>query len=597
MRRGTGATLAAVLVGVAVLSLSATAADDDLDLVSRATGPVGAGADGNSANAAISADGRYVLFGSEADNLSTEDDNNAGFNAFVRDLQAGTTTYVNRADGPTGAPAATGAFLMDISGDGQRVAFDGPATLVDPAAPGLSNIFLRDVPASTTTLISRATGADGARSDGSSFQPSMSTDSRLIAYESSADNLSTEDVPGVTDIFARDVVANTTTLVSRAGGPGGAGGDASSNSPKVSGDGRFVAFLSSANNLSDADVDGVRDVFVRDLALDLTILASRATGPSGAGGDGASGTTAISTDGRYVLFTSQADNLSTEDDNGVDNVFVRDLVANTTTLVSRATGAAGAAGNGSSAWGTISADGRLAVFHSLADNLSTEDADGVRDVFVRDLFANTTTLVSRSAGPAGAPGDGASQFPVISADGRRVVFASDANNLSADDLNAFTNIFRRSLPPPPPLPASPAGPGVIRGGGSTAGATARCAGVRATIVGTGKRNIIRGTARRDVIAALGGNDLVRGLGGNDLICLGAGNDLGIGGAGADRVLGQAGADRVEGGAGRDLLEGGAGPDLLLGGAGIDRLLGLAGRDRAVGGAGNDVCRVESRITC
>jgi Tol biopolymer transport system component len=452
----------------------------------------------------------------------------------------------------------------------------------------------RNVGANTTTLVSRAGGAGGAIGDSSSFQPSMSADAGVIAYESTSDNLSSEENEDVSDIFARDLGTNTTTLVSRAGGPGGVGGNGDSNSPKVSGNGRFVAFLSDASNLSAADTNGTRDVFVRDLGTDLTILASRATGVNGPVGDGDSGPTAISADGRYVLFTSQADNLSAEDNNAVSNVFVRDLVANTTTLVSRATGPAGAGGNGGSGFGTISADGRLANFESQADNLSTEDDNAVFNIFVRDLLGNTTTLVSRSAGPAGAPADGGSEAPAISADGRRVAFESDADNLSGVDVNGVSNVFVRSLPPPAALATTP-----IAGGPSPppSGSTARCAGVRATIVGTDRRNVIRGTARRDVIAALGGNDLVRGLGGNDLICLGGGNDRGIGGAGADHILGQAGADREEGGAGADLLEGGAGRDLLLGGGGIDRLLGLAGRDRAVGGAGVDVCKVELRSAC
>jgi TolB protein len=592
LRKMTTATV--VMAAGAVLVLPAGAADDDLDLVSRSTG--GAPADGDSSRPEISANGSFVAFTSEADNLSTEDDNDA-VNAFVRDVATGTTTFVNRADGAAGAASPDGSFIIAISADGQRVAFEGPSTLVDPPAAVWTNIFVRNVPAATTTLVSRADGAAGARGDSSSFQPSMSGDARVVAFESLADNLSLVDDNTTTNIFARDLVANTTTLVSRAGGPGGAGGNAESNSPSVSADGRFVAFLSDASNLSDADADGVTDIFVRDLPNNLTILASRATGAGGAGGTGGSGSPAISVDGRYVAFTSNAANLSTEDDNSVENVFVRDLVANTTTLVSRATGAAGPAGNNGSGFPAISGDGRFVTFESLANNLSAEDDDTANNVFVRDLLAHTTRPVARATGPAGAPANGDSFNPAISADGRRVAFSSEADNLSDDDLNGFGNIFRRSLPPPAALPAAPGagGPPPATAGGSRI--TARCAGARATIVGTSKRNVIRGTAKRDVIAALGGNDLVRGLGGNDLICLGGGDDRGIGGAGADRILGQAGADRAEGGLGRDLLEGGLGADVLLGGAGIDRLLGLAGRDRAVGGAGKDTCKVEAREAC
>jgi Tol biopolymer transport system component len=600
IRYAAAATLA--LAAAALLALPAGAADDDLDLISRATGPVGAPADGNSSFAHISADGRWVTFRSEAANLSAED--KTGTNLFLRDTVTGTTTYVNRADGPAGAPFLGEAFVTSLSGDGRRVVFDGRLEATD-----YSRVYLRDVSAATTTLVSRATGAAGAPSDVSAFQPAISADGRVVAYESTATNLSPDDDHGfqATDVFVRDLASSTTTLVSRAGGPGGAGGNQPSGSPSVSGDGRFVAFRSDATNLSQDDTNGVQDVYVRDRARDLTILVSRASGAAGAVGDDFAAQATLSADGRYVLFTSAANNLSDDDDDTVTNVYVRDLVANTTTLVSRANGVAGARADGDSGGGSLSADGRFAAFYSQADNLSSEDDNAVRNVFVRDLVAGTTTLVSRSAGAAGAAGDGESLYPAISADGRRVAFESDGDNLAADDLNAVRNVFVRTLPPPvaapgaPAAPAAPAGPAglapIRAGGGGAPARVVRCAGVRATIVGTNGRNVIRGTAKRDVIAALGGNDVVSGLGGDDLICLGAGNDTGIGGAGADRILGEAGADRAEGGPGRDLLEGGPGRDLLLGGAGIDRLLGAAGKDRAVGGLGKDICRVESGQTC
>lgn len=563
----------------AVLAVPAIAADDDLELVSRATG--GAVADAGATGPVISADGLHVAFTSEADNLAADDDN-AVNNAFVRDLSSGITTYANRGSGPAGVASPESVFDASVSGDGARVVFDGPSTLAVPAAPASRQLLVRELPSGQTTLVSRADGALGAPADATPFQPALSADGRVVVFQSDATNLSGDDDDDAGDIFARDLVAGTTTLVSRAPGPGGAGGTADSTSPKVSADGRVVAFLSEADNLSTADGDGNRDVFVRDLRTDLTVLVSRATGPDGAGSDGDSGTAAISDDGRYVLFYSTADNLSAEDVDSVGNVYVRDLVAGTTTLVSRATGAAGAGGDGDSAWGDISADGRIAVFHSQAKNLSSEDGDATRDVFARDRVAGTTTLVSRSAGAAGAPADGDSRFPEISADGRRVVFESDADNLSADDLNAFTSIFMRTLPAPAPLPgpAPPGVPSVVAPRTvTTTRPVVRCAGARATIVGTARRDVIRGTPRRDVIAALAGDDTVRGGGGDDLICLGAGNDTGIGGAGADRILG------------------GAGRDVMTGGPGADRLLGLGGRDIARGGPGGDLCVAESKPAC
>lgn len=144
----------------------------------------------------------------------------------------------------------------------------------------------------------------------------------------------------------------------------------------------------------------------------------------------------------------------------------------------------------------------------------------------------------------------------------------------------------------------PSGPGT---------GSARCAGLRATVLGTADRDVLRGTRGPDVIAARAGNDLVRGLGGNDVICLGAGNDRGIGGAGNDRVLGEAGKDVLEGGTNTDQLVGGAGADTLRGGPGADTLrgglgpdvlnAGTAPGDRAIGGAGGDSCTARSQSSC
>ena len=144
---------------------------------------------------------------------------------------------------------------------------------------------------------------------------------------------------------------------------------------------------------------------------DLTLI-SRASGPTGpAANDHADGAS-VSADGRFVVFVSGADNLSVEDNDGVANVFVRDRQAGTTTFVSRANGATGVGADADSTGPTISADGRYVAFASTAGNLSNEDGDSCpqlwggtmpcSDVFVRDLQSGTTTLVSRADGMTGA---------------------------------------------------------------------------------------------------------------------------------------------------------------------------------------------------
>jgi len=449
-RRG----LLAISLALAALVMPARtwAARGETLLVSRANGPSGVGADDDSSRASISADGRFVAFYSEADNLSADDNDNVT-NVFVRDMQLGTTTLVSRADGAAGAGGDDYSFNPTISADGRFVAFYSSAdNLSADDDNNVVNVFLRDTQLGTTTLVSRADGPAGAGGDDSSFDPTISADGRFVAFESDADNLSADDNNNVTNVFVRDTQLGTTTLVSRADGVAGAGADDGAVNPKISADGRFVAFESRANNLSSDDLDFVSDVFVRDTRLGTTTLVSRADGPAGAGANYPSGSPTISADGRFVAFQSGAFNLSPDDTDAVDDVFVRDTQLGTTTLVSRADGPAGAGGDGGSSNPSISADGRFVAFASLAANLSADDNNVVLNVFVRDTQMGTTVLVSRANGPSGAGADEDVYIygDAISADGRFVTFESLADDLSPEDNNGFADVFRRDLRGGPP---------------------------------------------------------------------------------------------------------------------------------------------------
>ncbi len=599
-----GALAAAMAAGLALgaLALPAAAFRDDVVLVSRAT--PGTPANGSSSEPAISADGRLVAFTSFATVLSDDDDDDA-VDVFVRDLEIGATTLVSRAGGADGPGGTADSGAPAISADGRHVAF---ASFADDLAAGdadaSSDVFVRDLVAGTTTLASRAGGAGGAGGDGGSFTPAISADGRYVAFASLATNLSPDDQAGF-DVFVRDLVAGTTTLVSRADGAAGAAGTGPSTAPSISGDGRRVAFASGAGNLSADDIDAVSSrVLVRDLDAATTTLVSRADGAAGAPAGAPALAPAISGGGRHVAFESSATGLSDADADAVSDVFVRDLDAGTTTLVSRGPGPTGAGGDGNSTAAAISADGRRIAFASAAGNLSGADADGLTDVFLRDAAAAATILVSRAPGAQGRPADSGSRDPALTSDGVLVAFATEADNLAPEGDRRFTNVVRRDVlgvpapsPPPPAAPPAPETPPAPAATPPVAVAVARCAGVRATIVGTAGRDVIRGTRGRDVIAALGGDDVVRGGGGADMICLGPGDDRALGGAGDDALLGGAGADRLDGGAGRDLVRGGAGRDRLVGGAGTDRLIGGAGRDVSIGGRGRDICRAERRFTC
>jgi Tol biopolymer transport system component len=442
----------ASLLAVLVMPAPAPGARGETLLISRANGPSGVAGNAASNYGRISGDGRFVVFYSNADNLSADDDD-AFQNIFVRDAQTGTTTLVSRADGPTGAAANNDSSDPTISADGRFVAFGSGADNLSPDDDdAFNNIFVRDTLTGTTMLVSRMDGPAGGAANGISGSPSISADGRFVAFQSDAYNLSTDDDNTVTDIFVRDLQTGTTTLASRPNAPPGTVGHGVSRSPSISADGRFVAFVSDADDLSADDDNTVTNVFVRDLQTGTTALVSRADGLAGAGANGSSDHPSISADGRFVAFDSTADNLSAEDNDAFTNVFVRDLQAGTTILVSRADGPSGAGGDQDSDTPSISADGRFVAFESNADDLSADDDNAQLNIFVRDTQTGTTTLVSRADGPSGAGGDTGSYTYgfAISANGRFVTFESSATNLTLDDDKTFSDVFRRDVRGGPP---------------------------------------------------------------------------------------------------------------------------------------------------
>ncbi len=281
--------------------------------VSVATG--GTEATGNSLNAAISADGRFVAFYSLATDL-VSGDTNGKYDVFVHDRQTGTTERVSVATG--GSQADNHSYDPAISADGRFVAFDSSATnLVGGDTNANADVFVHDRQTGTTERVSVATG--GAEGDGNSSEPAIDADGRFVAFESDATTLVSGDTNGTTDIFVHDRQTGTTERVSVA--TGGTEGNGNSVSAAISADGRFVAFYSAASNLV-SDANGANDVFVRDRQTGTTERVSVATGGSPA--DSHSYTPAISADGRFVAFDSRATNLVSGDTNGADDIFVRD---------------------------------------------------------------------------------------------------------------------------------------------------------------------------------------------------------------------------------------------------------------------------------
>jgi Tol biopolymer transport system component len=280
----------------------------------------------------------------------------------------------------------------------------------------------------------------GAQANDYSNEPALSADGRFVAFRSYASNLVPGDTNSKQDVFVHDRQRRTTTRVSV--GPRGTQANDSNGGPVLSANGRFVAFYSYASNLVPGDTNSATDVFVHDRQRRTTTRVS--VGPRGVQGNGDSEWAALSADGRFVAFHSEAINLvlDTDDTNDETDIFVHDRQRRTTTRVSLGPG--GAQGDNDSYWPALSANGRFVAFLSYASNLVPGDTNGKQDVFVHDRQRRTTTRVS--VGPRGVQGnDDSGLYGTIapSADGRFVAFASDASNLVPGDTNGTKDVFVR----------------------------------------------------------------------------------------------------------------------------------------------------------
>jgi Tol biopolymer transport system component len=422
---------------------------------------------------AISADGQYAAFYSDASNLVTGDGNSAR-DVFVRDLQTGETARVSVSS--SGAEANGDSFAPAISSDGRYVAFASAASnLVDGDTNDANDVFVRDRQANTTTRVS--VGFDGSQANGGSDQPSLSGDGRLVAFTSGATNIAAGDLNGNRDAFVYD--RQTGAAVNISVDSTGIQADLDSFTPMLSANGRFVAYTSFSDNLIAGDLNEGSDVFVRDLQANTTERVSEYTGHFE--GEGDSLRPSISADGRYVAFDSDDWNLVWGDTNDDFDVFVNDRTTTVTTRVSIDDN--GTQSNGASNRPSISADGRYVAYHSEASNLVPGDTNGATDVFVYDRRSGATKRVS--VGGGGTESNGDSVRPALSADGRLTILESDATNLVPQDSNGFTDIFVYDpLGTPPPTVKRCVVPRVIG---------ARLAVARKRI---GKANCTVGTVRR-----------------------------------------------------------------------------------------------------
>lgn len=284
--------------------------------------------------------------------------------------------------------------------------------------------------AGETILASRTTAGGLINSD--AYYATISADGRYTAFASWASNIVSGDTNGTGDIFVWDNELGSISRVSVS--TAGAQGNGEANRPVLSSDGRYVVFQSDATNVVAGD-SGFTDIFIRDLQSGTTRRVSETS--VGGQANGNSTFASISADGRYIAFQSSATNLVSGDSNGADDIFVKDLLTGGVTRVS--TSSSGAQSNGNSSAAKISADGRFVAFETMSSNLAGTDTNGAADILLKDLTTGQTTLISASS--SGTIGNFGSAQPKITADGRYISFWSYADNLVAGDSGGFSDAF------------------------------------------------------------------------------------------------------------------------------------------------------------
>ena len=430
--RGITVFVVAMLLSVAVFAAISNAYTGQTTRVSVSS--AGAPAIGAVSSGVLSADGRYVVFQSTASNLVT---GVSGMQVYRHDRITGTTALVSYAK--AGGPSVGVNVQPTVSADGRYVAFGSFASdIVDGDTNGVQDVFVRDMQTGTTALVSAtATGVignAGSGLSGLSGAHEISDDGRYVAFISTATNLVAGPFNAFSQIYVKDM---TTGAVVRASvDSSGLPGNNLSNSPSISGNGLFVAFRSDASNLSP--LSSTTQVFVRDLVAGTTTLESAGAAAVAR----ASTVPSLSFDGRYVAFVSEAGLDPADLDNGGNpDVFLRDRVSGTTALASLSlnTFSPGVPTGAPS----ISADGRWVGFQSLDDMLVSGDLGGLTDVFLYDRDTHAVTLVSRN--DAGDQANQPSFGPSVSADGKLVLFGTTASNLVTSPSSTGNQLYVRNL--------------------------------------------------------------------------------------------------------------------------------------------------------
>jgi Tol biopolymer transport system component len=383
---------------------------------------------GDSYSPTLNANGRFVAFVSTTDDL-VAGDTNARDDVFVRDTKTGVTSRINVSNtGGQGNGIRLIPPSVSIDAAGRYVAFQtddtnlvpggaNTCTVVEPGIQPCPGIYVRDLQSRTMRLVN--VSDSGVHANGVSQSPNISSDGRYVAFLSSASNLVPEDTNNATDVFVADLKTSTIRRVSVSSTGGQA--DAGSYSISMSANGRYVAFTSAATGLAPGKPDRtVIGVFFRDLQTGKTQLV----GLYGRPAQDNFGDATISPDGRYVEFGSV----------GVPGVLLRDMQ---TGAVQSGNELTGVKGSGVTNGVAFDATGRYVFFSFLPTGSSSRNDPG--QLLVRDFVAGTTHVVSLS----GTGSHVSISDMAISADGRYIAFSSNSPKLSTEGFLPGTEIFLR----------------------------------------------------------------------------------------------------------------------------------------------------------
>jgi Tol biopolymer transport system component len=395
---------------------------------------------------AISADGRYLTFLSDADDLVPEQaDPHRTVDAFLYDRLGGGISLLSRAAGLPTTAADRDTFLTAISADGNYIAFTSVARNLlagqiegngPPGDSDGSDVFLYHRPSGTVTLVSRRAGTTTTTANGDSVATGISADGSVVVFTSAATDLvaSLSDSNGEPDVFVYQRASGLVSVVSRANGAVLRTSDDVSGRGQLSADGRWVAFQSAGTNLVKRQVEtgALFDEFLFDRKTgEIRLVSHKSRSPRTAVGVSAH---AFSAEGRYLAFTSDAPNLlpGQVDTNGKEDVFVYDRVAGTTALVTHRSGALSTATSGSFEDGLdIDYAGRLIAFLSSAPDVVAGQVDaGHTSVFLYDRLARSMAVVSHQRGAPLTTANGDAFSVDISGDGSTVGFSSAADDLT-----------------------------------------------------------------------------------------------------------------------------------------------------------------------